>query len=46
MATSEPKDAYHVIEMIRLPKSNKDSVTNSQTRTINQIKAILVTAPE
>ena len=31
--------------MIRLLKGNKDSVTNSRTRAINQIKAILVTAP-
>ena len=34
-----------VVEMIRLLKGNKDSATNSRTRAINQIKAILVTAP-
>lgn len=31
--------------MIRLLKGNKDSATSGRTRAINQIKAILVTAP-
>ena len=31
--------------MIRLLKGNKDSATNSRTRAINQIKAILITVP-
>jgi hypothetical protein len=31
--------------MIRLLKGNKDSASKSRTRAINQIKAILVTAP-
>ena len=45
LATIEPKGGHHVVEMIRLLKGNKDSATNSRTRAINQIKAILITAP-
>ena len=45
LATIEPKGGHRVVEMIRLLKGNKDSATNSRTRAINQIKAILVTAP-
>ena len=45
LATIEPKGGHQVVEMIRLLKGNKDSATNSRTRAINQIKAILVTAP-
>jgi transposase len=33
------------VEMIRMLKCAKDSATGSRTRAINQIKAILVTAP-
>ena len=45
LATIEPKGGHHVVEMNRLLKSNKDSATKSRTRAINQIKAILITAP-
>jgi transposase len=44
-ATIKPKGGTHLVEMIRLLKGNKDSASNSRTRAINQIKAILVTAP-
>ncbi len=44
-ATIAPKGGTHLVEMIRLLKGNKDSVSKSRTRTINQIKAIMVTAP-
>jgi transposase len=44
-ATIAPKGGTHLAEMIRLLKGNKDSASKSRTRAINQIKAILVTAP-
>ncbi len=44
-ATMAPKGGTHLVEMIRLLKGNKDSASKSRTRAINQIKAILVTAP-
>ncbi len=44
-ATIAPKGGTHLVEMIRLLKGNKDSVSKSRTRAINQIKAILDTAP-
>ena len=44
-ATIAPKGGTHLVEMIRLLKGNKDSASKSRTRAINQIKAILVTAP-
>lgn len=40
-----PKSGDETMEMIRLLKVAKDSATESHTRAINQIKAILVTAP-
>jgi len=44
-ATVIPKSGGEKVEMIRLLKCAKDSATESRTRAINQIKAILVTAP-
>ena len=44
-ATIAPKGGHHLVEMIRLLKGNKDSATSGRTRAINQVKAILVTAP-
>jgi transposase len=44
-ATVIPKSWGEKVEMIRLLKCAKDSATESRTRVINQIKAILVTAP-
>ena len=43
--TVTPKAGDEKVEMIRLLKVAKDSATVSRTRAINQIKAILVTAP-
>lgn len=40
-----PKSGDETEEVIRLVKVAKDSSTESRTRAINQIKAILVTAP-
>jgi transposase len=40
-----PKTGGDQVEMIRLIKVAKDSATESRTRAINQIKAILITAP-
>lgn len=40
-----PKSGDETEEMIRLVKVAKDSATESRTRAINQIKAILLTAP-
>lgn len=44
-ATVTPKAGSERVEMIRMLKCAKDSATDSRTRAINQIKAILVTAP-
>jgi transposase len=44
-ATVTPKAGSERVEMIRMLKFAKDSATVSRTRAINQIKAILVTAP-
>ena len=44
-ATITPKGGTHLVEMIRLLKGNKDSASKSRTRAINQMKAILITAP-
>ena len=44
-ATITPKGGTHLVEMIRLIKGNKDSASKSRTRAINQMKAILITAP-
>jgi transposase len=40
-----PKTGSDQVEMIRMLKVAKDSATEGKTRAINQIKAILVTAP-
>jgi transposase len=44
-ATVTPKAGDQKVEMIRLLKVAKDSATESRTRAINQIKAIVLTAP-
>ena len=44
-ATIAPKGGHYLVEMIRLRKGNKDSGTSGRTRAINQVKAILKTAP-
>ena len=44
-ATATPKTGADQVEMIRMLKVAKDSATESKTCAINQIKALLVTAP-
>jgi transposase len=44
-ATVTPKTGADQVEMIRMLKVAKDSATEGKTRAINQIKALLVTAP-
>ncbi len=45
-ATNVPKSGEGVVEMLRMLKSTRDSATEARVKAINQIKAILVTAPE
>lgn len=44
-AAVTPKTGSDRVEMIRMLKVTKDSATEGKTRAINQIKALLVTAP-
>jgi hypothetical protein len=44
-ATATPKTGADQVEMIRMVKVAKDSATEGKTCAINQIKALLVTAP-
>jgi transposase len=44
-ASGAPKTGTSTVEMIRMLKLAKDSATKARTQAINQIKAILVTAP-
>jgi transposase len=45
VAAGTPKDADGDAEMVRILKMAKDSAVKSRTQALNQIKAILVTAP-
>jgi transposase len=45
VATSTPKNADGEAEMVRMLKMAKDSAVKTRTQALNQIKAILVTAP-
>lgn len=45
-ATAEPKAADGPVEMLRLLKSTRDSAVQSRTRAINQLKGLLITAPQ
>jgi transposase len=45
-ATNVPKSGEGVVEMLRMLKSTRDSATEARVKAINQIKAILVTAPD
>jgi transposase len=44
-ATTTPKTGTGTVEMIRMLKRVKDSATKARTQAINQLKAVLVTAP-
>lgn len=45
VATGTPKNGDGTVEMIRMLKMAKDSGVKARTQAINQIKALLVTAP-
>ena len=45
VADATPKSGKGEVEMIRMLKSAKDSAIKARTQTINQIKALVVTAP-
>jgi transposase len=45
VATGRPKDGDGKVEMIRMLKLAKDSGVKARTQSLNQIRAILVTAP-
>jgi len=45
VARNQPKSGLDEVEMIRMLKSTKDSAMKSRTQAINQMKALVVTAP-
>ena len=45
MADAIPKSGQGEVEMIRMLKSAKDSAVKARTQAINQMKALIVTAP-
>jgi transposase len=45
VARGEPKSGVAEVEMIRMLKSAKDSAVKGRTQAINQMKALVVTAP-
>lgn len=45
VATGRPKDGDGKVEMVRMLKLAKDSGVKARTQSLNQIRAILVTAP-
>ena len=44
-ATGTPKHGDDCVEMIRILKLARDSAVKSQTQAVNQLKAVIVTAP-
>ena len=44
-ATVTPKSGEGKVEMIRMLKSTKDSATKARTQAVNQMKALVLTAP-
>ncbi len=44
-ATATPKDGDDQVEVIRILKLTRDSAVKAQTQAVNQLKAVLVTAP-
>ena len=45
VADATPKSGEGEVEMIRMFKSTKDSAVKARTQAINQMKALVVTAP-
>jgi len=45
VARDQPKSGVDEVEMIRMLKSTKDSAMKARTQAINQMKALVVTAP-
>ena len=45
VADATPKSGQSEVEMIRMLKSAKDSAVKARTQAINQMKALVVTAP-
>ncbi len=45
VANATPKSGEGEVEMIRMLKNTKDSAVKARTQTINQMKALVVTAP-
>ena len=45
VADATPKSGEGEVEMIRMLKSTKDSAVKARTQTVNQMKALVVTAP-
>jgi transposase len=45
VASDRPKSGVNEVEMIRMLKSAKDSAMKGRTQAINQMKALIVTAP-
>lgn len=45
-ATATPKDGDDQVEIIRVIKLTRDSAVKAQTQAVNQLKAVLVTAPD
>ena len=45
VANATPKSGEDEVEMIRMLKSTKDSAVKARTQAINQVRAIVVTAP-
>jgi transposase len=45
VARDRPKSGVDKVEMIRMLKSTKDSAMKGRTQAINQMKALVVTAP-
>jgi len=45
-ATGTPKNGDDRVEIIRMLKMTRDSAVKSQTQAVNQLKAVLVTAPD
>ena len=45
VADATPKSGEGEVEMIRMLKSTKNSAVKARTQTVNQMKALVVTAP-
>ena len=45
VANATPKSGEGEVEMIRMLKTAKDSAVKARTQAINQMKALIITAP-